>query len=223
MDKILFVVTSHDKKGDTGEPTGYFLAEVTHPWDVLVSAGYEIDFVSPKGGNAPVDGFDLTDAVNKKFWENAKYHDKITHTMKPSEVNPADYKAIFYAGGQGTMWDFADNEELAKIGQQIYENGGIVSAVCHGPSGLLNIKLKNGDYLIKDKRICSFTNAEEVAVGTEKVVPYLLEDAIVGRGAIFMRRAPWGDCTVNANRVITGQNPQSAHSVGEAVLAELKK
>lgn len=143
--------------------------------------------------------------------------------MTPAEVNPNDYKAIFYAGGQGTMWDFADNIELAKIGQQIYEDGGIVSAVCHGPAGLLNIKLSNGEYLIKDKQICGFSDAEEIAVGTEKVVPYLLEDAIVERGAIYVRRSPWGNCVTSDQRVITGQNPQSAHRVGEAVLKELQK
>ena len=222
MKKILFVVTSHDKKGDTGEPTGYYLAEATHPWQVLVEAGYEIDFASPKGGKAPVDGFDLEDAVNKRFWEDEKYRGKIENTMKPSKVNADDYNGIFYVGGQGTMWDFAENTELPVIAQRIYEKGGIVSAVCHGPSGLLNIKLSNGDYLIKDKKICSFTNAEEVAVGTEKVVPYLLEDAIVERGAVFVRRAPWGNCVMTDNRVITGQNPQSAHSVGEAILKALK-
>ncbi|WP_198555219.1 hypothetical protein [Siphonobacter sp. SORGH_AS_0500] len=92
--KVLFVVTSHDKKGDTGQPTGYYLGEVSHPWDVLHAAGYEIDFVSPKGGKAPVDGLNLDDAVNRKFWEDEKYHHKIEHTLTPSEVKPEEYAAI---------------------------------------------------------------------------------------------------------------------------------
>lgn len=102
--KILFVVTSHDKKGSTGENTGYYLGEVSHPWEVLHQAGYEIDFVSPKGGTPPVDGFDLTDPVNKEFWENKDYKNKIDHSLKPSEVNPNEYSAIYYAGGHGAMW-----------------------------------------------------------------------------------------------------------------------
>ncbi len=125
--KILFVVTSHDKKGNTGEDTGYYLGEVSHPWEVLHHAGYEIDFVSPKGGTPPVDGFDLKDPVNKEFWENKEYKNKIDHSMTPSQVNPKEYSTIFYAGGHGAMWDLADNKVLADIASKIYENGGIVA------------------------------------------------------------------------------------------------
>jgi len=101
--KILFVVTSHDKKGSTNQPTGYYLSEVSHPWEILHEAGYEIDFVSPQGGKAPVDGFDLSDPVNKKFWEDKVYRHKVENTLKPSQVNPADYVAIHFAGGHGAF------------------------------------------------------------------------------------------------------------------------
>lgn len=221
--KILIVVSSHDKKGSTGEPTGYYLSEVAHPWDILHNAGYEIDFVSPKGGKPPVDGFNLEDTINKKFWENKEYNAKINNSMKPSEVNPNDYVAIHYAGGHGTMWDFADNVELAKIAQQIYESNGIVSAVCHGPAGLVNIKLSNGKYLVDGKKINAFTNEEEIAVKLENVVPYMLETALIERGAKFEKSGLWQPHVTVDQRVITGQNPQSAHGVGEAVLKELKK
>lgn len=221
--KILFVVTSHDKKGDTGEATGYYLGEVSHPWEVLHQAGYEIDFVSPKGGKAPVDGFDLTDAVNKKFWNDTKYRNKVENTMKPSEVNPNDYAAIFYAGGHGAMWDFADNQEIATLAAKIYENYGIVSAVCHGPAGLVNIQLSNGKYLVDGKKINAFTNEEEVAVKLEKVVPFALETKLIERGAKFEKSGLWQQHVTVDQRVVTGQNPQSAHGVGEAVLVELNK
>lgn len=223
MKKVLFVVTSHDKKGDTGQPTGYYLAEVSHPWEVLQSAGYEIDFVSPKGGKAPVDGFNLDDATNKKFWDDTKYRTKIENTMKPSEVKAEEYSAILYAGGHGTMWDFADNLELSTIAQKIYENNGVVSAVCHGPAGLVNIKLNNGKYLVDGKKINAFTNEEEIAVGLEKVVPFMLESKLIERGAIFEKSGLWQNHVVADQRVVTGQNPQSAKSVGEATLIELKK
>jgi len=223
MKKILFVVTSHDQKGNTGEPTGYYLGEVSHPWEVLHEAGYEIDFVSPKGGKAPVDGFDLKDPVNKKFWDDAVYHAKIRNTMKPSEVKPADYAAIFYAGGHGAMWDFADNTTLAKIASEIYTANGIVAAVCHGPAGLVNIKLPDGKYLVDGKKINAFTNEEEHAVGLTKVVPFLLEDQLVARGAKFEKSGLWQNHVVTDQRVITGQNPQSAKSVGEGILAGLQQ
>lgn len=221
--KILFVVTSHDKKGSTGEDTGYYLGEVSHPWEVLHKAGYEIDFVSPKGGTPPVDGFDLKDPVNKEFWENKEYKNKIDHSMTPAQVNPKEYSTIFYAGGHGAMWDFADNKELADIASKIYENGGIVAAVCHGPAGLVNIKLNNGKYLVDGKKINAFTNEEESEVKLTNIVPFLLEDKLKERGAKFEKSGLWQNHVVADQRVITGQNPQSAKSVGEAIVKELKK
>ncbi len=221
--KILFVVTSHDKKGDTGEPTGYYLGEVSHPWEVLKKAGYEIDFVSPKGGKAPVDGFDLKDKVNAEFWNDKVYRNKVEHTKKPSEINPNQYQAIHFAGGHGAMWDFADNEAIAAIASKIYENGGVVSAVCHGPAGLVNIKLNNGKYLVDGKKVNGFTDEEEEAVKLDKVVPFLLEDKLKERGAIFEKSGLWQVHVVSDQRLVTGQNPQSAKAVGEAVLVELKK
>lgn len=221
--KILFVVTSHDTKGNTGEKTGFYLSEVSHPWEALTNAGYEIDFVSPKGGKAPVDGFNLEDTVNKKFWENKTYRQKIEHTMKPNEVDPSHYTAIHYAGGHGTMWDFTDNKQLSAIAAEIYENGGIVSAVCHGPAGLVNIKLSNGKYLVEGKRINAFTNEEESAVKMDKVVPYLLETKLMERGAQFEKSGLWQSHVVTDQRVITGQNPQSAKAVGEAMVTALNQ
>ncbi|CAI8699230.1 type 1 glutamine amidotransferase domain-containing protein [Chryseobacterium sp. IT-36CA2] len=221
--KILFIVTSHDKKGSTGEDTGYYLGEVSHPWEVLHKAGYEIDFVSPKGGTPPVDGFDLKDPINKEFWENQEYKNKIDHSMTPSQVNAKEYSTIFYAGGHGAMWDFADNKELAEIASKIYENGGIVAAVCHGPAGLVNIKLNNGKYLVDGKKINAFTNEEESEVKLTNVVPFLLEDKLKERGAKFEKSGLWQNHVVTDQRVITGQNPQSAKSVGEAIVKELNK
>ncbi|WP_343641548.1 type 1 glutamine amidotransferase domain-containing protein [Chryseobacterium sp.] len=221
--KILFVVTSHDKKGSTGEDTGYYLGEVSHPWEVLHKAGYEIDFVSPKGGTPPVDGFDLKDPVNKEFWENKEYKNKIDHSMTPSQVDPKEYSTIFYAGGHGAMWDFADNKELSDIASKIYENGGIVAGVCHGPAGLVNIKLNNGKYLVDGKKINAFTNEEESEVKLTNVVPFLLEDKLKERGAKFEKSGLWQNHVVTDQRVITGQNPQSAKSVGEAIVKELNK
>lgn len=221
--KILFVVTSHSEKGNTGEKTGYFLSEVAHPWKVLTEAGYEIDFVSPKGGNPPVDGFDLKDPINKAFWENNYYQQKISNSLQPSKVNTKDYAAIYYAGGHGAVWDLPNNEAIAKIATQIYENKGFVAAVCHGPAGIVNIKLSNGKYLVDGKKVNGFTNEEESAVGLTQVVPFLLEDKLKERGGIYEKSAPWQVHVTNDQRLITGQNPQSATEVGETLLKELNK
>ena len=219
-DKILFVVTSHGELGDSGRKTGYFLSEVTHPWSVL-GEKYDIDVVSPKGGRPPVDGFNLDDPINRKFWDNPEWQDKMSSTITPDQVNPSDYKAIFYAGGHGAMFDFPTNKKLAEIASAIYENGGIVAAVCHGPAGLINILLPDSSNLIKGKKLDSFTNAEEEVNGTVAYMPFLLQTALVNKGAIFDCGAPWTDHVIVDGQLITGQNPQSALSVGKAILKAL--
>lgn len=219
--KVLFVVTSHGELGNTGKKTGYFLSEVTHPWSV-VSEYYDIDVVSPKGGEPPVDGFDLSDPINKRYWEDVTWQQKMHHTMKPQDVDPADYKAIFYAGGHGAMWDFPDNKELAAIAGAIYEAGGIVAAVCHGPAGLLPIRLKDGSVFVKARKLTSFTNPEEYANGTAAVVPFLLETALENEGALFEEGGQWANHVVVDGRLITGQNPQSALHLGQQLLKALQ-
>lgn len=190
---------------------------MTHPWKVLKDAGFEIDFVSPKGGACPFEGEDPNDPTNKEFNQDIAYQKKINFTLKPSEVNPDDYAAIFYAGGHGAMWDFPNNKEISAIASKIYTNGGVVAAVCHGPAGLVNIKLPNGEYLIKGKKINSFTNAEEKSISLDKVVPFALETKLKERGAKFESSDNFQThCVVN-DRVITGQNPMFAYAVGTAI------
>jgi len=142
--------------------------------------------------------------------------------MRPSEVKTDDYAAIHYAGGLGSMWDFADNTALASIAARIYENGGIVSAVCHGPAGLINVRLSNGKYLVEGKRINAYSNEEEEVLKMEKVVPFLLETKLIERGAIFEKSGVSQIHVVTDQRVVTGQNPESAKSVGTAVVQQLQ-
>ncbi len=220
--RILFVISSHEKLGDTDKKTGYYLSEVAHPWKVLTEAGYEIDFVSPKGGKCPVDGFDLEDSVNREFWENNAIKSKIDNSMKPFEVDPEDYVAIHYAGGHGTVWDFPENEAIAELGAKIYEKGGVVTAVCHGPSGLLNLKLSDGSYLVDGKKVNAFTNEEEKAMELDNVVPFLLEDELKKRGADFQKADMWAEFTVTDGRLITGQNPQSGTKIGKELVTVLE-
>lgn len=218
--KILFVLTSHDKKGT--EPSGYYLAEVTHPQRVLANAGYEVDFVSPKGGKAPIDGFDLNDTINAAFWHNPQLRAAVEHTKRPSEIAAEHYAAIFFAGGHATMWDLPDNTELAELTTRIYEQGGVVAAVCHGPSGLVNVKLSDGSYLVAGREVAAFTNDEEQAVELYDVVPFLLADRLEARGAVHSPAPNFQAHVVVSGRLITGQNPASAAGVGEAMVSALR-
>ena len=134
-------------------------------------------------------GVDLEDPLNQAFLEDSEQVTSVENTLNPAQIDPAEYSAIFYAGGHGTMWDFADNQELAAIAAAIYEAGGVVGAVCHGPAALVNLKLSDGEYLVANKTVAAFTNEEEAAVGLTDIVPFLLESKLIERGANFTKVA----------------------------------
>jgi putative intracellular protease/amidase len=183
----------------------------------------QVVYVSPQGGKAPMIGIDREDPINKAFLEDANKVAKIENTLHPSQINPSEYAAIFYAGGHGTMWDFPDNPELAEITKTIYDRGGIIGAVCHGSAGLVNLKFANGNYLVAGKKLSCFTNEEEAAVGLTEVVPFLLESKLIENGATIEKAANFQKKVVISDRLVTGQNPASASGVGEAMVKLLKK
>lgn len=229
--KILIVLTSHDRLGNTGKETGFYLPEVSHPVEVFDRANLTVEYVSPKGGKAPMTGIDLSDPLNQAFVENPEKMAQVENTQNPEQINPAEYDAIFYAGGHGTMWDFPHTPALDRIAATIYDRGGIVSAVCHGSAGLVNLKLANGQYLVDGKTVAAFTNEEEAAVGLSEVVPFLLESKLIERGAVVEKAANFeakvvvsgreASCELQ-HRLVTGQNPASATGVAEAIVQLLK-
>jgi putative intracellular protease/amidase len=221
---ILIVVTNHDQLGTTGEKTGYYLAEVTHPYFKFIQAGYNVVFASPKGGYAPMDpkSKDLSDTENNKFYENKVLMKQLDNTIALKDVNANEYEAIVFAGGHGTMWDFHNSDALNVLAANIYAKGGIVAAVCHGPAALLNIKLSNGEHLIKGKSVTGFTNKEEDIVELSSQMPFMLETELIKRGAIFSSAHTWKEKVVVDGRLITGQNPASASALGAQIINALK-
>lgn len=219
--KVLFVLTSTAELGDTGYKTGAFLSEVTHPYDEVTRAGYQVDMVSPHGGNVPLDGVKMDDPINATWMNDEEFTDKIEHTLRPADVRAQDYCAIFFAGGHGTMFDFPDNVDLQKLTTDIWENNGVVAAVCHGPAGLVNVKLSDGRYLVAGHEVSCFTNAEEEAVGMENTVPFLLESKLKERGAIVTTSSKFAGHVVKSGRLVTGQNPASAAGVGQSLVEVL--
>ncbi|MDZ7742946.1 MAG: type 1 glutamine amidotransferase domain-containing protein [Bacteroidota bacterium] len=220
--RVLFVLTSNDELGNTGENTGFYLSEAAHPWYELHEAGIEVDFMSPEGGMPPVTGFKLDDPVNRLFWENEEVQKKLQNSMKPEEVEPGKYDAIHFVGGHGTMWDFPENEKIAEIAARIYENQGVVAAVCHGPAGLVNLKLSDGSYLVDGKKVAAFTNEEEKVKDLDQVVPFLLADKLEERGAIHIPAPTWQENVVVSGRLITGQNPASAGKLGRELVKQIR-
>lgn len=217
MKKVLFALTSHNRKGNTGQPTGYYLPEAAHPWHVLDADGFEIDFVSPQGGRPPMDGADAADAISRQFLDNPDIAEKLGDTPKPEQIKPGEYAAILFVGGHGAMWDFAENRALAGIAASIYEAGGVVGAVCHGPAGLVNLQLSSGEYLVKGKQVAAFTDEEERAVNLDKVVPFLLSGTLRQRGALLKPAPNWQPNVVVDGRLVTGQNPASAEGTGREI------
>ena len=220
--KILIVLTSHDKLGTTGRKTGAYLGEVTHPYEEFQKAGFEVDFVSPRGGAAPLDGVNLEDPINQKWMNDATFKQKIASTLEPNQINPSSYAAIFFAGGHGTMFDFPQDSRLAQITAQIYEASGVVGAVCHGPSGLVNVKLSNGAYLVSGKRVSSFSNTEEDAVKLTDQMPFLLESKLIERGGLYSKAPNFEAHSVSDQRLVTGQNPASATGVAQKMIVAIR-
>lgn len=225
--KVLIVVTSHGTMGDTGKPTGFWLSEMTHPYAVITDAGYNVDLASIQGGKAPIDprsteGDAAADPANRRFLDNQDMMAMIENTKKLSEVDLSQYRAIIYAGGHGTMWDFPESPAVQKLTAKMYESGGVVAAVCHGPAALVNVTLENGEPLLKGKKVTAFSNDEETAVQLDKVVPFMLETRMRAKGAEFSHADNWQSHVVVDGRLVTGQNPASAHGVGEAVVKLLE-
>ncbi|KFL32647.1 dihydroxyacetone kinase [Devosia riboflavina] len=212
---VLFVLTSHGEKGDTGQKTGFYLGEVTHPLAVLDAAGIKVDFASILGGEPPVDGLELDDTTNARYWNDLAFRDAIRTTAKLSDTDPSHYAAIFFAGGHGAMWDLPTSPAVDSTTRAIFEAGGVVAAVCHGPAALVNVKLSDGNYLVAGRNVSAFTDSEERAVGLDKTVPFLLAKTLTERGAIHHPAADWTSKVVVDGRLVTGQNPQSATAVGE--------
>ncbi|EOL8964628.1 type 1 glutamine amidotransferase domain-containing protein [Cronobacter dublinensis] len=219
---VLCVVTSHPVKGASGVPTGFFMAELTYPLKVLEEAGFDTVIASIRGGQPPIDGFDLSDPVNAWFWNETDFQHRLATTRPLSELNGADYSAVFFAGGHGTMWDFRDSQDAQRIIRDVYESNGVVAAVCHGPAALVDATLSHGDYLVAGKNIAAFTNKEEEEVQATTVVPFLLETALRKHGALHHETPNWSENVMVDGRLITGQNPASAHGVGVAMAKTLR-
>ncbi len=222
--KVLIVISAQPTYGDSDEPTGYWLSEVTHFYHVLARHGIKMDIASPGGKPGIMDprSDDMDDSLNATFWNNPDLKSRLEAPMDPANLEAADYGVIYFAGGHGTMWDFTQSEDLARLAAEIYENNGIVSAVCHGPAGLINVKLSDGSYLVKDRKVTGFANFEETLIGKTDLVPYLLEDKLKERGGEYSNAfLPFTSYAVTDGRLVTGQNPFSSKEVAEQVIAVL--
>ena len=224
--KILMVLTSHDRLGDTGRKTGFWLEEFAAPYYAFKDAGADVTLVSPSGGQPPLDPKsdepDSQTAATRRFKADPVAQAALARTGKLSEVSGAGFDALFYPGGHGPLWDLAEDAHSIKLIESMSAAGKPVAAVCHAPGALRHAKAADGSPLVKGKKVTGFTNTEEEAVQLTKVVPFLVQDMLVERGGIYSKADDWHPYVVTDGRLITGQNPASSEPAAVAVLAQLK-
>ena len=225
MKKVLFVLTSHEDLGNTGEKTGFWIEEFAAPYYLLKDKGIDITLASPKGGQPPIDPkSDQADAQTPatiRFKSDAETQKVLAKTQKLSEVTQADYDAIFYPGGHGPLWDLAEDKDSIALIEDFIKNNKTVAAVCHAPAVFKHTKNTEGKSFVDGKKVTGFTNSEEVAVQLTDVVPFLVEDMLKENGGIYSKKADWESYAVEDGLLITGQNPASSELVAEILLKRL--
>jgi putative intracellular protease/amidase len=225
--RVLFLVTSHDQMGDTGQKTGFWLEEVATPYYSLLDAGCDITVASPKGGQAPIDPTSQQDdwqtGATRRFEGDAETKDIFANTVQLSSVKADDFDAVFVPGGHGPMWDYPGNPIVKSLLEGFHRQGKIIAAVCHGPACLVDLTGENGEPLVKGKTLTAFTDSEETAVGLQEVVPFMLETRLRELGANFVAAGDFTPQVHSDGLLITGQNPQSSEPAAAAVLAALNE
>jgi putative intracellular protease/amidase len=227
MARILVVLTSHDQLGDTGLPTGFWLEELAAPYYVFKDAGAELALASPLGGQPPLDPKSddpdaQTDSTHR-FKADSAANSELASTTRLDSISASDFDAVFYPGGHGPLWDLVDNSASIKLIEDFWASNKPVSAVCHAPIALVNAKDSSGELIVKGRDVTGFTNSEEEAVGLTKVVPLLVEDTMIARGAKYSKVDDWQSYTRQDGNLITGQNPASSEAVANLVLAALEQ
>ncbi|OED42638.1 dimethylallyltransferase [Endozoicomonas sp. (ex Bugula neritina AB1)] len=223
--KILFVLTSHNALGDTGNKTGFWIEEFAAPYYAFKDAGAEVTLSSPAGGQPPIDPSselpDFQTNSTRRFDHDSEARQILSTTLKLSEISASDYDAVFYPGGHGPLWDLTNDRTSIALIEAFIEQKKPVSAVCHASAVLLGAN-ENGESLLKGKKVTGFSNSEEEAVGLTNIVPFLLEDELGNQGGIYSKGDDWSSYIVEDGLLITGQNPGSSEAVAEAVLARFK-
>ncbi|UQE73567.1 type 1 glutamine amidotransferase domain-containing protein [Gordonia sp. PP30] len=224
--RVLHVVTNVGHYDDPSHPTGLWLSELTHAWQVFAERGCEQVLVSPSGGPSPLEPRSLKfpnyDKTAKAWHGDPARMALLETTAEPGAIDAAEFDAIYYTGGHGVMFDFRHSADLQRITREMFERGAIVSSVCHGYCGLLNVTLSDGSYLVAGRRLTGFSWREEVLARVDKLVPYNVEAEMKARGARYEKALlPFVSNAVVDGNLVTGQNPGSAKETAERVAALL--
>jgi putative intracellular protease/amidase len=222
--RILLIVTSHDKMGNTGKKTGFWLEELAAPYMEFARQGASIDIASPNGGRPPADPSSESseNAEVKAFNGDPEARHKLANTLRLADIQPDAYDAYFVVGGHGVMWDLVDHTHINRVLGGAFDRGRVIAAVCHGPAALVGVRLANGEPLVKGRRVAAFSNEEETVAKLTEVVPFALESKLRDLGAQYERGPLWASFAVRDGRLVTGQNPASSAAVARQVLSALQ-
>lgn len=225
--KILMVLTSHDKLGDTGLKTGFWLEEFASPYYVFIDQSFEVTLASPQGGQPPLDPKseepDFQTAATARFRKDDQAQQALANTLRLDSINPDDYDAIFYPGGHGPLWDLAEDKHSISLIEDFYRKGKPLGLVCHAPGVLRHAKNAEKGPLVKGKKVTGFSNTEEEAVQLTKVVPFLVEDMLQQNGGVYCKGDDWGSYAAEDGNLVTGQNPASSEAAALRIVAMLRR
>lgn len=222
--KILAIVTSTDLMGTSGKRTGYELTELARAYYVFKANGFDVDIASPLGGKPPevLDDDDMG-LFDYAFLNDSVAQQKVENSLLLKDVASEDYKAIYFVGGKGAMFDFPNNGYIQGLVQDFNNSNKVIAAVCHGPAALVNVKLKNGQPFLKNKQVSGFTNKEELLLipKAKTIFPFLLQDKLMEQGAVFNEGMMYLEKISHDENLITGQNPWSVWTLAETIIKQL--
>ena len=222
--KILFITSNQHTYGDTTLNTANHFAEIVVAYDIFKKRGYAVDFVSPHGGAIPLGYIETSNKIQKDHLYNADFMGLLKNTLKPGQIRATDYKAVYYSGGGAAMFGVADHPTLQKIAVTIHQNGGIISAVCHGTAGLVHLKNSDGTAIFANRKVTGFPDLfEDTKAAYYKTFPFSIGNEISKHGGNFVYSQKWGDSfhVVDGN-LITGQDPSSTAVVAEQVIKAIR-
>ena len=223
-ERILFIVSSAYYHGDSQLPAGVSFSEIVKAFEEFKNAGYTVDFVSPDGGPIPLSYINTSQPLHVQYLYDADFMFAIGNTKRPEQITPAHYRAVHYVGGSNAMYGVAENQMIQNIAMEIYEDhNGIVSAVCHGTAGIVNLKTKDGKYLVDGKRISGYPESlERRDLPYFQEFPFLIQKTIEAHGGEFFH-APRGNAHMEVDgRIVTGQNHLSSPIVAQKMIEILQ-
>ncbi|NZA26768.1 DJ-1/PfpI family protein [Luteimonas sp. SJ-92] len=207
------------------------LWEVAPAYHVFVMHGFEVDFVSPQGGDVPFsmdeDAFDPPGMVSYTI-KHEGFRDRSDDTLKPEDVDPSRYAGYFVAGGLGPLFDLATDERILTIASTIYAGGGAIGGCGHGPGSLANIPLGSGSFAVSGKRVTGFPNASEETSRWSKgglLLPFRVEDALRDRGGLFQTKDDLADKfdVVVDDRVVTAMFMSSCANAAKDMITIIRR